>query len=282
MTDLLGTIVENARRRCAERMRRVPESELLRQVDDAEPPRSLYAALDGRFSVIAEHKRRSPSGGGMNADNLSRALDVYAAADWVSAISVLTDEDYFSGSLGDLQAARKKAGGRPVLRKDFIVEEYQVLEARAFGADAFLLMTALFSDAPDRLRALFELGRSLGMDALFEIGEQDRPAAELAQCIPNDARIWGVNSRKFENETANGAANAANGRDASTSLLRHASLLRLVPEGKIAVAESGILDAADLRTTRDAGYHAALIGTAFLKGPRPIEAVARELAGVFV
>jgi indole-3-glycerol phosphate synthase len=284
MSDLLNTIVRASRRRLDERKRNVSQSELERRVRDAEPARSLVQALSGGFSVIAEHKRRSPSGGAMQSDNVARAYELYAEAPWISAVSILTDLDHFDGSVEDLVQARAVVGRRPILRKDFVLDDYQVWEARAFGADAILLMTALFVETPRRLHELFDLAQSLGMDALVEIGMEEHPPERLAALVPRAARLWGVNSRKFAAIGRDADASIAPGRsarDASTALERHAAMRSLIPHGALAVAESGIHTADDLSRARAQGYAAALVGTAFLKGPRPIDAVIEEFSKVF-
>lgn len=286
MSPLLQGILTASRARTAERMKVRPQAELERTIADLGPRRSLAEALAGRFSVIAEHKRRSPSGGNMDERNLERALGLYAETPWISAVSVLTDEDHFNGSLWDLQAARAACGDKPILRKDFIVDEYQVYEACAFGADAILLMATLHYEDPGRLQALFQLASELGLDALCEIGMGSESPEKLAEIVPSGARIWGVNARTFGGVLGVRAAisrisTSLVGKDLRTSLKEHSRLRALVPAGTIAVAESGIHSARDLVATRARGYDAALIGTAFLKGPRPIEEVIAELGIAF-
>jgi indole-3-glycerol phosphate synthase len=286
MSELLDTIVSATRARIEERKSRLPQSELERRVADAAPPRSLYAALCAQpFSVIAEHKRRSPSGGAMSADNVARCLQVYGEQPWVSAVSVLTDEDHFDGSLDDLATARKLVGERPLLRKDFIVDEYQVWEARAFDADAILLMTAVHGRSRETFARLFELGTELGLDCLIELGLGDGDPEELASMVPSGAKLWGVNSRAFSGNAEQRAESEGSlrsgGRDLFTSLSRHDDLLPLVPKGALAVAESGLRTVEELVATAHKGFAAALIGTAFLKGPKSVQAVASELGRAF-
>lgn len=283
MADLLDTIVESSRRRTAERRARQPLEEIRARVRDAPPARSLGDALSRGFSVIAEHKRRSPTGGEMGAANLERAFSVYARTPWISALSVLTDADHFHGSLEDLLEARSKSGARPILRKDFVVEEYQVWEARAFGADALLLMTTLFFGDRARLHGLFDLTRELGMEALFEIGMEGHAPEALVELVPDAARLWGINSRRFDSARAAASQKTLKetGRDPLTSLERHERLRALVPQGRLAVAESGIAGADDLHRVRALGYHAALIGTGFLRGSRRIEDAIADLGAAF-
>lgn len=287
MSRLLDTIVQATRLRLEERKARCPQSELEQRVKDAPEVRPLSEALASRdFSVIAEHKVRSPSGGDMLPSNLERCLDVYASTPWISAISVLTNEDHFKGSLDDLVRARSRCGARPVLRKDFIVDEYQVYEARAFGADAMLLMTAVHARSPELFKRLFQLATELGLDCLIEIGMGDGDPAELSKMVPPAAKVWGVNARAFVGSLDGTARESresvqSGGADLLTSLGRHDDMFHLVPAGALAVAESGIRNAEDLIQTAAKGYRAALIGTAFLKGPRSVEDVLGDLGSAF-
>jgi len=277
----LDAIVENTRRRVAERRAKTPLVDIRARLKDASPARSFEGALSRGFSVIAEHKRRSPSGGAMDPKNLERALETYAGTPWISAVSVLTDEDYFAGSLDDLGVARERTQ-KPVLRKDFIVEEYQVEEARAFGADAILLMASVLAVDPPRMERLHALARSVGLDVLVEIGMTERRIEDLAALVPASARIVGVNARSFAAKNRDGEkADPTVRHDLPTDVRRHAEFRRLVPEGKLAVAESGIVTAAELRVAKRVGYEAALVGTAFLRGPRDLRDVVSEFAEVF-
>jgi indole-3-glycerol phosphate synthase len=277
--SILLEITADVLARVEERRRTTPLAELKSRVRDAEPTRSLVDALTTHpFSVIAEHKKRSPSGGRMSAENCARAFSIYARTPWISAISVLTEEDHFDGSLADLTEGRAVTG-KPVLRKDFLVEEYQVWEARAFGADAILLMTALHLKDPRRMEELYFLAREVSLDVLFEIGMDHGDPDALASIVPSEARVWGINARRFS--LIDGARQSTETRDHTTDTVRHQTLRRFIPPGKIAVAESGILTVDELRRARDDGYRAALVGTAFVKGPKPIEHVVEELRTAF-
>jgi indole-3-glycerol phosphate synthase len=282
VSPLLQGILAASQARTEERKKVRPEAELRRMIEDAPERRSLSRALQGRFTVIAEHKRRSPSGGEMVERNVERALATYVKVSWISAVSVLTDEDYFKGSVWDLQAARASVD-KPILRKDFIVDEYQVYEARAFGADAILLMATLHAEDPARLAALFKLATELGLEALVEIGMGSESPEKLAQIVPEGAQIWGINARTFGGVFGFRAAlsrltTSLLGKDLRTSLKEHARLRALIPKGCLAVAESGLHTAKELSVTKSLGYDAALIGTAFLKGPKDIEQVVEELS----
>ena len=280
--SFLDAIVENTRRRVAERRAKLPLVELHARTRDAPPVRSFHGALARGFSVIAEHKRRSPSGGASDPKNVAGAYDVYTEIPWISAVSVLTDEDYFAGSIDDLAQARERVK-KPVLRKDFIVDEYQVVEARAFGADAVLLMASVLAGEKDRMRALYELSRSLDLDVLVELGMTERRIEDLVQVVPAEARIWGINARQFKKTGGVGdhSHDPRARHELPTDVQAHQDYRRLVPPSKLAVAESGIHSAEELRAARAAGYDAALIGTAFLRGPKSVADVAHELGRAF-
>jgi indole-3-glycerol phosphate synthase len=264
--SLIEDILSASGKRLIERQRKTSLSEVQKRASDA--PRSgigFREALEASpFSIIAEVKAASPSSGAMDRANVRAALEPYDATASVSAVSIVTDEDYFGGSLEHLWLARQRTK-KPLLRKDFIVQEYQVWEARAHGADAVLLIVDLYRDEPDRLVRIFELVRSLGMDALFELGM--RTVVNQSDIVPADAGIWGINSRRFH--TTKLRVRSTIGRLLGTELSidsdAHNELRSHIPNGKIAVAESGIHDRADLRRLFELNYRAALIGTAFLK-----------------
>jgi len=277
--SLLSDILRRTRSDLVERRSHLPLSELQRRAEDMPPPKSLKDALSKRFSIIGEIKRRSPSTGDMNSRNVADALDVYNDSPIITAISVLTDEPFFGGSLERLWQVRK-ATSKPILRKDFIVDEYQVWEARAFGADAILLMGAVHEEQPSRLKDLYELAKSLGLQALVEIGTNQAGPKKQAAIVPRDAEIWGINSRKFPGSPLKLRIRASKllGQDFTTSSNRHRQLRRLIPPGKIAVAESGIEQPREIDALVHLGYNAALIGTAFLKGPRRVADVVAAFA----
>ena len=211
------------------------------------------------LSLIAEFKRRSPSAGdiagGADVAQVCAAYERGGAA----ALSVLTDRPYFGGSVADMQVARD-ATGLPVLRKDFTIDEIQVYEARAIGADAVLLICAALPD--DALLAdLHALARELGMSALVETHD----AAEIDRALGAAAEIVGVNSRDL----------ATFSEDLDVA----AALASRVPAGVIAVAESAIRSADDARRMADAGFDAVLVGEALVRADDPT-ALVRDLAAV--
>ncbi len=224
------------------------------EIAAAPTPRGFAAALRAAsgLAVIAEIKRRSPSMGELNA-GLDPALMAKAYADGgASALSVLTDADYFGGSADDLQAARA-AVDLPVIRKDFTVCEADVRVARAMGADCVLLIAAVLSD--DELRRCHDVAIDVGLDALVEIHDE----AELARALAVGARLVGVNQR-----------------DLHTFQVDHARALRMaaqIPADVVRVAESGVRGPEDARSLRDAGYDAILVGQTVVTAGDPSEMV---------
>ena len=255
--DVLERIVETKRVEAAALRGRGPA--LRAACSEAAPPRDLEAALRRQetVSLIGEVKRRSPGAGPIRPalDPAQLAQDYQAAG--ARAVSVLTDGPWFGGSLVDLAAVRARVG-IPVLRKDFTLVEEQVLEARAAGADAVLLIVRIIED--DRLRGLRELSESLGMAALVEVHDRD----ELSRALDSGARIVGINNRDLATFGA--------------SLDRTFELLGSIPAGMLTVSESGIRTAADVERLGKEGVHAVLVGEALLRDEDPA-AAARAFTG---
>jgi indole-3-glycerol phosphate synthase len=226
-------------------------------------PRDFAGALrrpDGRLAVIAEIKRRSPSKGALAPDLDPVATARRYAAGGAAALSVLTDGPYFDGSLADLAAARE-AVALPVLRKDFTLDPLQVVEARAAGADAVLLITAALPD--DALLAdLAAAAAGLGLAALVEVDDE----AGLERAMSAGATLVGVTNRDLRTF----------GEDLSTA----ERLAARIPAGVVSVAESAIRSPADAQRMADAGFDAVLVGEALVKAPDP-EAVVASLAALF-
>ena len=248
----------------AKRLRSLPD--LRAMIADAPPVRPLDAALESSFGLIAEIKACSPSVGPMRAENVAEAPHAYEESTAVKAISVLTNERHFGGSMERLQQIRSLVS-KPVLRKDFILEEYQVREARAFGADAILLMASVLDAA--RLKGFHELALELGMESLFEVHDEEEVSA-----LPAQARIVGINSRRFKapEESAGFAAVGGAGSSEKDFSIRLDTfdLVDRLPEGVIRVAESG-LDAGNVASVAEK-FHAALVGTSLLRDPEGIRA----------
>ena len=246
---ILDRIVEARRESIAHRKRVLPDVALKMAVDKVERPRDFAGALAREgFNVIAELKKASPSRGILREDYVPATLAASLAGAGAAALSVLTEEEFFLGSLADLKAA-KKAAGIPILRKDFIVDPWQVWEARAAGADAFLLIVAILDD--ETLRELLELGRSLKMEPLVEVHSRE----ELGRAIAAGARIIGVNNRDL--------------RDFKVRIETSLELIESVPEDCIAVSESGLRTHEDLARLRSAGFDAFLVGEHLVKEADP-------------
>lgn len=252
--DLLETIVAAARRTVEVRQLREPVAALERRALDADAtPRSFEAALSGDgVNVVAECKRRSPSRGVLRqryeAAAVARAYESAGAA----AISVLTEPTFFDGSIEDLSAVRR-AVSLPLLRKDFIVSEYQLLEARAAGASAALLIVAALGRGG--LERLLAASRALGLDALVEVHD----AAELDAALEAGARIVGVNNRNL--------------RTLDVDVHVSERLIARIPREIVAVSESGLTSGEDLIRLRSLGYRAFLIGERFMRAEDPGAAV---------
>ncbi len=254
----LSDVVDEVRRELAAHPR---DRDALTAAAAAAPPTTdLAGALRERaradgIAVIAEVKRASPSAGEIapDADPAARAASYDAAG--AAAISVLTEPHHFGGSLDDLRAVRT-ATGRPVLRKDFLVEPDQVLEARAAGADAVLLIVSCLDDAD--LRTMLAATRDLGMEAVVEAHSDD----DLERALATDARVIGVNARDLETLRVDPAA-------ARTRLAR-------IDADRLAVLESGVRTHEDVRAAADAGAVAVLVGETLMRAPDPGAAL-REL-----
>ena len=256
---VLGRIVEARRAEVSRRQRVVPETVLRMAVKKADPVRDLAAAL-GRDSlnVIAELKKASPSAGLLRADFDSKGLAKGFEEAGAAALSVLTEEEFFQGALANLRDARA-ATSLPVLRKDFILGPWQVWEARAAGADSFLLIVAALD--PAELKSLLDLGRELGMEPLVET----HTAAELDVALEAGARIVGVNNRNLHTLEVR----------VETSF----ELIDTIPDECIAVSESGLRSSADLQRLRAAGFDAFLIGEQLMREADPGAGLRRMLQG---
>ena len=207
------------------------------------------------MAVIAEFKRRSPSAGMLReAANVNDQVGAYERGG-ASALSVLTEGTNFDGSLEDLRAARA-ACPLPILRKDFIVEDYQLYEARVWGADAVLLIVAALDEL--ELKSLHDAARTLGLEVLVEVHDRD----ELQSALKIGAGLIGINNRDL--------------RDFSVDVGRTARLMGEIPAGVTVVSESGIAEAEQLRKLQDAGVDAVLVGESLMRASDP-EAALRAL-----
>jgi indole-3-glycerol phosphate synthase len=250
-----------------------PIPELRARIKDAPPLISFAEAISGGLCLIAEIKQASPSMGTMKQENVEKAAEVYKRSAQVKAISVLTHPDFGPEmNLERLQKVKVETQ-KPVLRKDFITDEYEIYEARAFGADAVLLMANLLGK--EQLARLHAVACELKMDVLFETHTAD----EIAKA-PEGTRIYGINCRSFESRGKTFALSRLLGRwfgsrrDLTIDYSRF-EYIRKLPGRSLKVAESGI-GPERVKEVRDAGFNAILVGTSLLIGPRPIEQVLGE------
>ena len=240
--SVLDSIIEGVREDLAKRRRSL--GELHEQMSQAAPPLDAHAVLKGDvMKVIAEVKRSSPSKGSLSAIADPAALAEQYQIAGASVISVLTEERRFKGSLADLTAVRARVS-IPILRKDFMVDEYQFFEARAHGADMVLLIVAAL--AKSQLRDFYDLATDLGMAVLIEVHTAD----ELERAMEISPRIVGVNSRNLKTLEVNPAA--------------FAELIPRIPKEVIRVAESGISCRADVEFAQSHGADAILVGEALV------------------
>jgi len=250
--SVLDEILVSTREDVERRRAAVPQASLA-PAAGRRPGAFRDALAAGGLSIIAEHKRRSPSAGpirpGSRVTEIARAYERGGAA----AISVLTEERHFDGSLEDLREAAG-ACALPLLRKDFVIDPYQLAEAAAAGADAVLLIVAALDT--DALRALHEDARRRGLDVLVEVHDR----AELDVALALGAAIVGVNNRDL--------------RDFSVEIERTFALREAIPDGVIVVSESGISTAAQLARLERHGVHAALVGERLMAAPDPAQALA--------
>jgi indole-3-glycerol phosphate synthase len=252
----LDELVGATRHALERRMRERPLAELEREADFGREGRPFAEALSRPgTSLIAEHKRRSPSAGaireGVACADVVRAYERGGAA----AISVLTEEEHFGGSLADLHEARATTA-LPILRKDFTIDPYQLFEAKAAGADAVLLVVGSLAD--EQLPSLHGLAEDLDLDALVEIHDEE----ELERALETDCDVIGINNRDLE--------------DFTVDIQRTFDLIADVPTGKVVVSESGIHERWQIEALEQVGVDAVLIGEVLMRAT-DTEAAVREL-----
>ena len=255
---ILDRIVEARCNSVARRKRVLPEVALRIAVEKkVSPPRDFPAALTGPgVRIIAELKKASPSRGVIRPEFAPASLATSLEQAGAAALSVLTEEDFFSGSLADLKEA-SRITKVPILRKDFILDPWQIWETRAAGADSFLLIAAVLEDKI--FRELLALGRSLNMEPLVEVHSRE----ELDRVLSADAKIIGVNNRDLQ--------------DFSVHLKTSLELVHAIPDDCIAVSESGLRTHEDLARLRDAGFDAFLIGEHLMQQNDPAQALGHLL-----
>jgi len=253
-THILTKLIEAKRERLERVKMRVPEMIVKQMAKVAPAVPSFHTALesDQRVRIIAEVKKASPSKGILAKNlNVAELAGQYKTAG-ASAISVVTEEDFFQGDLGWVREI-KLSSGLPVLRKDFVFDPFQVYETRGAGASAILLIVAMLK--PDELKALYTLARSVGLDVLVEVHDE----VELDEALAAGAAIIGVNNRNLKTFSV----------DLDTSV----RLAKLIPDDRLFVVESGVNSREDVSKLVDAGADAFLIGEHFLVSDDPIAAL---------
>ncbi len=260
--DVLARICAETRRDVERRRAATPLAELQAAAKAADPPRGFAAALRravtaGRFGLIAEIKQASPSGGLIRAHFDPACIAQAYEAAGAACLSVLTDAPFFSGDPAHLSAARN-ATQLPVLRKDFMLDEWQIYESRAMGADAILLIMAALTDA--QAAGLGALAQDLGMDVLVEVHD----AADLERALPLPTPLLGINNRNLKTLV--------------TDLATTIALAATVPPGRMLVTESGIRSREDAGRLAQAGAHCLLVGESLLRQP-DVGAAVRQLIG---
>jgi indole-3-glycerol phosphate synthase len=261
---VLGRILQTTREEVERRRQVVPLAELRTRAMDVARPQPVRAARlrsvleRPGIGVIAEFKRRSPSAGALAEEvHVGEIVTAYEQGG-ASALSILTEELNFAGSLADLRAARQ-ASELPILRKDFILDPYQLYEAVLAGADAVLLIVAALDS--EQLAALHDEAHALGLDVLVEVHDH----AELDAALAVHAEIVGINNRDL--------------RDFSVDVRRTSRLLADIPGGVVVVSESGIAGPEQVAELEQQGVHALLVGEALMRAPDPRHALATLLAG---
>lgn len=255
----MDEIVADKKKRLLEHKARISQEEMKALAADCERESiSFYQAIakDG-LSIIGEFKKASPSHGKMdNRIELMDRIDQYNAS--VDAISCLTEEDHFLGSVDYFKQIREITD-LPMIRKDFIIDPYQIFEAKVIGADCILLIAAILTDR--ELKMFYDLAYALGMDALVEVHDEQ----EMMRAVGLDARIIGVNNRNL--------------KDFSIDLHTTEKLSQMLPEGTLLVSESGVTKDEDVLFLKRSGVDALLIGTVFMEAEEP-EALAKKWKGI--
>lgn len=251
--DILVKILDRKKEEIADRSKKIPAGIMQQLAEAADEPRGFVDAIsrkiaDGHAAVIAEIKKASPSKGLLRENFKPAEIASSYAENGAACLSVLTDRDFFQGHEEYLQQARK-ACELPVIRKDFIINPYQVFEARAINADCILLIVSALTD--NQLEELSQLAIQLGMDVLVEVHD----LAELERALVLNLPLIGINNRNL--------------RTFETSLDTTLSLLQRIPEGHIVVTESGIHTQDDVKLMRDNKVNGFLVGEAFMRAENP-------------
>ncbi len=254
---VLKNILQRKQQEIAERSSNVDIEDLKELIKQQSAPRGFLAAMQnklasGRSAIIAEVKKASPSKGVIREDFIPAEIAISYENAGAACLSVLTDQDFFQGHEDYLKQARAEVA-IPVIRKDFIIDDYQVYEARAIGADCILLIVAAFIDRPEKLKVLYQLANQLGMDVLVEVHNRE----ELDIALTLDLQMVGINNRNLHTF--------------ETSLNNTFDLLDFIPESVLVVTESGINTAEHVKSMREHSIDAFLVGEAFMRADEPGE-----------
>jgi indole-3-glycerol phosphate synthase len=257
MSDILERIVAVKREEIAAAQRKVPLAAMRADAESRVLTRDFEGALRrkiaaGASAVIAEIKKASPSKGVLRPDFIPADIAQSYAESGAACLSVLTDRQFFQGQVDYLKQARASCD-LPVLRKDFMIDPYQIYESRAMGADCILLIAASLEDA--RMAELESIARSLDMAVLVEVHDAD----ELERALKLKTPLVGINNRNL--------------RSFEVSLDTTLELVKRIPAGRLPVTESGIASKADVKKMRDAGVHVFLVGEAFMRAEEPGQAL---------
>ena len=260
--DILVKILQRKLEENIQRAKKQDIPALLERIEQASPVRGFIQAIENKIrnqeaAVIAEIKKASPSKGVMRENFIPADIAKSYMDHGAACLSILTDEDFFQGCEAYLEQARS-ATNLPVIRKDFIIDPYQVYEARAMNADCILLIVSALSDSA--LNDLLSLAQELSMDVLMEVHDRD----EMARAINSGAKLIGVNNRNL--------------RTFEVSLQNTLDMLDMVPEDRILVTESGIHQAEDVQLMRRNKVNAFLVGEAFMRVPEPGEKLSELFA----
>ena len=260
--DILKKIIKRKQEEIAERLKIISLEQVKQAAAQASPVRGFVDAIkakidSGKAAVISEIKKASPSKGLLRENFNPAEIAKSYAENGAACLSILTDKDYFQGHEDYLKQARA-ACDLPVIRKDFIIDPYQVYEARAIDADCMLLIVAALDD--ETLHTLFTLAKELGMDVLMEVHDED----EMARALKTKARLIGVNNRNL--------------RTFDTSLDTTLRMLNMVSDNHILVTESGIHSIDDVQLMRDSGVNSFLVGEAFMRAEDPGEKLAELIS----
>ena len=244
---ILDKIIAHKKLEVEAQKQHTPLDEIKRDLADIEPVRGFKEAISapGKVNLIAEIKKASPSRGIIRNDFDPEAIARIYEENGAAAISVLTDREFFQGDLSFLAMARSVTSSAPILRKDFIIDEYQIYQARLAGADAILLIAAALD--PLTLEKFLSVARDMDLDCLVEAHSRD----ELTMILGTSASIIGINNRDL--------------RTFETDIRTTAELMPVVPEGKIVVSESGISSKADVEFLQECGVNAMLVGESLMK-----------------